>query len=105
MDIQIDMDGCEVIETALDQGDAHVGEYSPDFQKAVAGAGAGRLLRHGTGQFHHLHARRGPWAGRMPGKHACKHIKKCVVKVACGCMKDAVLAGEGMERNGQDRTI
>lgn len=50
MDIQIDIDGCEVIETALN-GVTPIGEYRPDFQKAAACAGAGGRCVMGPGRF------------------------------------------------------
>ena len=40
MDIQIDIEGCEVIETALD-GVTPIGEYQPDFRRRRPGAGQG----------------------------------------------------------------
>nr|WP_304055491.1 YhcH/YjgK/YiaL family protein [Enterocloster clostridioformis] len=50
MDIQIDIEGCEVIETALD-GVTPIGEYQPDFQKACARGGAGGRCVMGPGRF------------------------------------------------------
>lgn len=79
MDIQIDLDGCEVIETALD-GVTLIGEYQPDFQKAAARTGAGARCVMGTGRFILC------MAGEAHGPGGClekpEGIKKCVVKVA-----------------------
>lgn len=79
MDIQIDMEGCEVIETALD-GVAPIGEYQPDFQKAAACVGAGGRCVMGPGRFILC------MAGEAHGPGGCLEepecIKKCVVKVA-----------------------
>lgn len=79
MDIQIDIDGCEVIETALN-GVTPIGEYRPDFQKAAACAGAGGRCVMGPGRFILC------MAGEAHGPGGCleqpEDIKKCVVKVA-----------------------
>ena len=79
MDIQIDIEGCEVIETALD-GVTPIGEYQPDFQKAAARGGAGGRGVMGPGRFILC------MAGEAHGPGGCLQepecVKKCVVKVA-----------------------
>ena len=79
MDIQIDIEGCEVIETALD-GVTPIGEYQPDFQKAAVWGGAGGRCVMGPGRFILC------MAGEAHGPGGCLEapecIRKCVVKVA-----------------------
>lgn len=77
MDIQIDLQGCEVIGTAL-EGVEPIGEYKPDFQ-AVRGRmtasctmGPGRFIICMPGEAHGP----GGWV-QQP-----ESIRKCVVKVA-----------------------
>lgn len=79
MDIQIDIEGCEVIGTALD-GVRLVGEYKPDFQKAASDHGAGCSCIMGPGRFIICMA----GEAHAPGGYmeAPEDIKKCVVKVA-----------------------
>ena len=77
MDIQIDLEGCEVIGTAL-EGVAPIGEYSPDFQAVRGGMtasctmGPGRFIICMPGEAHAP----GGWVQRP------ESIRKCVVKVA-----------------------
>ncbi len=69
MDIQIDIDGCEVIETALN-GVTPIGEYRPDFQKAAACAGAGDAALWGPAGLSCA------WQGRLMGRaDAWKSLK------------------------------
>ena len=79
MDIHIDIEGCEVIETALD-GVTPIGEYQPDFQKAAVWGGAGGRCVMGPGRFILC------MAGEAHGPGGCLEapecIRKCVVKVA-----------------------
>lgn len=77
MDIQIDLEGTEVIATGLDCVEA-LGDYKPDFQavraeqSAACTMGSGRFIICMTGEAH------------APGGylHRPESIKKCVVKVA-----------------------
>lgn len=81
MDIQIDIEGCEVIGTALG-GVSLIGEYRPDFQKAAVYDGAENICRciMGPGRFIIC------MAGEAHAPGGCQQqpqrIKKCVVKVA-----------------------
>ena len=79
MDIQIDIEGCEVIGTAL-EGVELIGEYKPDFQKAAAREGSGCACVMGPGRFIICMAGEAHAPGgcmKTPGR-----VKKCVVKVA-----------------------
>lgn len=76
MDIQIDLEGTEVIATGL-EGVEPLGEYKPDIQKVKAVKGADCIM--GPGRFiicmlEEAHAPNGYQT--QP-----EHIKKCVVKV------------------------
>lgn len=79
MDIQIDIEGCEVIGTALG-GVSLIGEYKPDFQRAAAPDGNGCSCVMGPGRFIIC------MAGEAHAPGGClekpERIKKCVVKVA-----------------------
>lgn len=81
MDIQIDIEGCEVISTALD-GVSLIGEYRPDFQKAAVYGGSGKACRcvMGPGRFIICMAGEAHAPGGCLGQP--QRIKKCVVKVA-----------------------
>ena len=58
MDIQIDIDGCEVIETGIPAG----------FSEGGSLCRSRGTLRYGARQVYPVHGRGGSWAGRMPGK-------------------------------------
>lgn len=79
MDIQIDIEGCEVIGTALENVSL-IGEYKPDFQKAAAKGEMGGRCIMGPGRFIIC------MAGEAHGPGGCldqpDQVKKCVVKVA-----------------------
>lgn len=98
MDIQIDLDGCEVIGTALDQV-TPVGEYSPDFQAVRAKADASCTM--GPGRFIICM----PCEAHAPGglKARPQAIRKCVVKVDWEQKDSCCLKGK--DENGQDRII
>lgn len=66
MDIQIDIDGCEVIETALN-GVTPIGNTGRIFRRRQPVPEQG-TLRYGARQVYPVHGRGGSWAGRMPGK-------------------------------------
>ena len=81
MDIQIDIDGCEVIETALNGVTPIGGIPAGVFRRRQPVPEHGGRCVMGPGRFILCIGRGGSWAGRMPGK-AWKISKKCVVKVA-----------------------
>lgn len=76
-DIQIDLEGCEVIGTAL-EGVTPVDEYSPDFQAVRAKKGASCIM--GPDRFMICM----PGEAHAPGGflNRAEKIKKCVIKVA-----------------------
>ena len=67
MDIQIDIDGCEVIETALNGGDSHWGIPAGFSEGGSLWPEQGDAALWGPAGLS-VHGRGGSWAGRMPGK-------------------------------------
>lgn len=78
-DIQIDIEGCEVIKTALDGVDL-IGDCTSDFQKAAAVNGPGCSCVMGPGRFLICMTGEAHAPGGFFGK--AERVKKCVVKVA-----------------------